>query len=98
MAVLFRRNIVVFWGWNNDYLQLKNLYGENALEDAWIKEWVVADVQKWFSLFSCTGGRRRSQIDNAVSVKNAWQDLCADDVHATSLKDLPTELLMAGDG
>ncbi|MCP4115196.1 MAG: hypothetical protein GY737_07250, partial [Desulfobacteraceae bacterium] len=48
--------------------------------------------------FPCTGGRRRSQIDNAVGVKNAWQDLCADDAHATSLKDLPTELLMASDG
>ncbi|MCP4058331.1 MAG: hypothetical protein GY738_13645, partial [Pseudoalteromonas sp.] len=98
LAVLFRDNVVVFWGWDNDYLMLKNLYGENALEEAYFKQWVIADLQKWFSFFPCTGGRRRSQIDNAVGVKNAWQDLCADDAHATSLKDLPTELLMAGDG
>ncbi len=77
---------------------LKNLYGENTLDQMGRGKWVIADLQKWFSLTPCMGGRKRSQSDNAVGVKNAWMDLCANDEHACSLKELPNQLLVAGNG
>ncbi len=98
LAVLFGRHILVYWGYQNDHQMLKNLYGENTLDQMGRMKWVIADLQKLFSLTPCMGGRKRSQSDNAVGVRNAWMNLCADDEHACSLKELPNQLLVAGDG